>query len=54
MATKSLTVIVAFVLLAGCATAPKTNAQKCADAGGTWNAASNSCQFPSELKPPKK
>lgn len=32
-----------------CTTANKTNAEKCAAAGGTYNSASRSCQMPSEL-----
>jgi uncharacterized protein YceK len=48
MAFQALAVL---LLLAGCSTVePKTNAQKCADAGGVYNSASNSCQYPAELK----
>ncbi len=38
----------ALMLLAGCATAKKTNAQKCKDMGGSYNAATRTCQLQSE------
>ncbi len=49
---KTLVVLVGLFMLCGCAAKVKTNADKCKDAGGTYNARTNSCQFQSEL--PKK
>ncbi|HUH20452.1 MAG TPA: hypothetical protein VLZ09_01165 [Gaiellaceae bacterium] len=36
------------LLVSSCATAPQTNAEKCAAMGGHYNTASRSCQMPSE------
>jgi hypothetical protein len=42
-------IAVALILLTGCAAKVKTNAEKCADAGGLYNAATRNCQMPSDM-----
>ena len=51
---KKTTTLVALFAIAyllavvGCATKPKTNAQKCAAMGGVYTTATRTCQFQSE------
>jgi hypothetical protein len=44
---QSMLILTVVFILAACAA--KTNAEKCTDMGGTYNARTQSCQFQSEL-----